>query len=136
MPANTRKPRNKSSAFEWISNESTEPFVSLDKQKRLYISARARKVMQLSALEPRVIVGYDAANRRLVIAKPDIVRAAGITPFKIDKKSYCSAKPIIEKINVADSDLPIRYFYVGRDFAEYAEGAFAFGQEGVTGADD
>lgn len=123
--------RNKSdgstqnATFQWISADSAEPYITIDNQQRLYLSAGARKTIGVDT-RSRIIVGYDKANKRVVIAKPEVVRVPNIRPFLLDKKAYCSARAIVQAIDFDYEDLPLRFAYVGRDFSEYDVGSYAF----------
>lgn len=123
-------PNNENAAFRWISNDSHgagAAYVTIDKNQRLYLSSGARDALKLPPNTPaRLIVGYDAANKRLVIAKPEVVRAADVKPFKFDKRSYSSARNFLRKAGVQLADLPKRYVLIGKEYAAYAEGSYAF----------
>ncbi len=115
-------------SFTWISytTENDNPYITVDSQKRLYLSSAAIKLIGLNAFPAQLIIGYDHANKRLVAAKPDVVRAVNVRPFSFDRRRYCSAKPFIRALALRDADLPLRFEYAGKDYANYAEGSFAF----------
>lgn len=72
----------------------------------------------------RLIAGYDFANNRIVLAKPEVVRVTNIKPFSFDKRGYSNAKYFVERANL--SGLPVRFVYTGKDYSEYPDGSFAF----------
>lgn len=119
----------KKADFQWITNRSTTPYVTLDNQMRLYVSKPARELIGLPDGKFRLIAGYDFANHRIVLAKPEIVRATNIEPFSFDKRAYSKAKQFVEKARLEGS-LPLRFTYAGKDYADYPSGAFAFVREG------
>lgn len=119
--------------FEWITNKSTIAYVTIDKQRRLYISKSAKELMGLTDEKFRLIAGYDFANNRVVLAKPEVVRVTNVKPFKFDKRGYSNAKYFVERANL--SDLPVRFLFKGKDYSEYPEGSYAFELEGSTPAD-
>lgn len=116
-------------AFEWISNESREgaAYVTLDSQKRLYMSEGAVKKLGLT-LPASMLIGYDKVNKRFIIAKPELVRAVNTKPFKFNKDQYAHARAVVKHIEVDESELPLRYYYVGKDFTDagYPDGAYVF----------
>ena len=71
--------------FEWISNDEA-PFLTVDNQRRIYFNAGARTLLGVKPYQ-RWLVGYDPANRRLILAKPEIVNAVNVVPFKIGRAS-------------------------------------------------
>lgn len=124
----------KHSSFEWITNRSTHSYITIDVMQRLYISKSARKLMNLPHGQFRLIAGYDFANDRIVLAKPEIVRVPNVEPFNFDKRSYSRVKHFVAKARLADM-LPLRFVYKGLDYADYPEGAYAFELEGAVPAD-
>jgi len=137
MPSNKSKINPKSSTapdakapegFRWISNESSNgAYITVDNQLRLYLSTGTRELLRLGAKMPaKLIIGYDAVNKRLVVAKPEVVRATDVKPFNFEKRSYSSARVFVREIGVSEADLPLRYNYVGKEYGEYPEGSFCF----------
>lgn len=122
--------------FAWITNKSTQAYVTIDNQRRLYISKPAKELIDLpDDSKFRLIAGYDFVNNRIVLAKPEIVRVTDIRPFKFDKRGYSNAKYFVERANILESDLPVRFIYRGKDYSEYPEGSYAFELEGSEPAD-
>jgi hypothetical protein len=121
-------------AFEWITNRSTEAYVTIDNQRRLYISKPTKELMNLPEGKFRLIAGYDYANNRIVIAKPEIVRVTDVKPFKFDKRGYSNAKHFVERANLGGK-IPVRFIYTGKDYSQYPEGSFAFQLEGYEAPD-
>lgn len=132
----TRGAEKESEGFVWISNESSFPYVTIDSHQRLYISSPAKKLLNLpeGKVNFRLITGYDFANNRIVLAKPEIVRVPNVKPFKFDKRSYSKAKTFVEKARLGGM-LPVRFKYVGKDFSELPAGSYAFELEGATAED-
>jgi hypothetical protein len=121
-------------AFEWITNRSTTAYVTIDNQQRLYISKPTKELMNLPDGKFRLIAGYDFANNRVVLAKPEIVRATNVKPFKFDKRGYSNAKHFVERANLIGK-IPVRFIYTGKDYSEYPEGSYAFQLEGYNAPD-
>ena len=124
----------KTQVFEWITNRSTEAFVTIDNLKRLYISRPAKDLMNIPDTKFRLIAGYDFVNDRIVLAKPEVVRIPDVKPFSFDKRGYSNAKYFVERANL-EAKLPVRFVFRGRDYANYPEGSFCFELEGSTPAD-
>lgn len=121
-------------SFQWITNQAVNPYVTIDSQQRLYISKPARDLMVLPDGHFRLIAGYDFANHRIVLAKPEVVRVPNVVPYNFDKKAYSKVKHFVEAARLGDS-LPIRFIYRGKDYSEYPQGAFAFEMAGATPED-
>ena len=137
MPSNKSKsnaPDAKApEGFRWISNESSAgAYITVDNQLRLYLSTGTRELLRLgpsgkeNGIPSKLIIGYDSVNKRLVVAKPEIVRATDVKPFNFDKRSYSSARVFVRELNISEADLPLRYNYVGKEYGEYPDGSFCF----------
>lgn len=119
--------------FRWISNESSAgAYITVDNQLRLYLSTGTRELLNLgpsgkeNGVPSKLIIGYDAVNKRLVVAKPEVVRATDVKPFNFDRRSYSSARVFVREIGVSGNELPLRYNYVGKEYGEYPSGAYVF----------
>lgn len=129
-------PKQKAPSITWISSDyPREPYVTIDNQKRLYISRPTRDLMSLPPGHFRLITGYDLVNKRIVLAKPEVVRVPDIKPFKFDKRSYTNAKPFVEQANL-EGALPKRFIYSGRDYSAYPDGSYVFTMEGFESPDE
>lgn len=122
----------KESQFKWITSEHPDltAFIAVDKQLRLYFNVGAQNKLKKTR---EVYVGYDYANRRLIVADPEIVRPANVKPHRIDKRGYASARPFIRAVGLHMRDLPVRYTYLGKDHS--VNGAHVFGLDGEAGED-
>lgn len=119
--------------FEWITNKSTAAYVTIDNQQRLYIAKPTKELMNIDEGKFRLIAGYDYANHRVVLAKPEVVRVPDVKPYKFDKRGYSNAKYFVERAGL--TGLPLRFVYKGKDYSEYPDGAYCFELEGSTPAD-
>jgi hypothetical protein len=105
-------------SFEWISARSSNTaYVTVDKQQRLYLSSDSVKLLQINEYPAQLFVGYDKANKRMVVGKAGIVRVPDVEPFKFDNRRYAYAKPFVRDIGLTKANLPLRYEYVGDDLA-------------------
>jgi hypothetical protein len=122
------------SAFKWISNVlSTGAYITIDSQRRFYLSSETRELLRLQPYG-WLIIGYDNVNKRLVVAKPDIVRATNVRPYKFDKRWYASARNFVGQAGLDVDELPNKYVYVGKDYSGI-DGSFAFQLEGYDAPD-
>lgn len=116
------------SPIQWISAEPVRAeYITIDSQQRLYLSAAACDLLNVpKAGHFALIVGYDAVNRRIVVAKPDIVRVPDVRPFSFDGRRYGHARAFVKQVELTADDLPQRYEYVGKDYGDAPRGSFAF----------
>ncbi|MEH6941657.1 hypothetical protein [Bacillus sp. JJ722] len=115
--------------------DSLRPAITIDSQRRIYLSAESRKLIGLNSHGYRLIVGFDKANQRIIVAKPEIVRVPDVQSFKFDKKHYTHAKRMVRELGFTDAELPLKFEYVGRDYSEYPSGAYAFQRVGFDAPD-
>lgn len=128
--------------FKWITSENPKEFayIAVDTQLRLYFNAATRQLLGIKPIRESTVpvnIGYDFANKRLVVADPNIVRPVNVKPHRIDKRGYSSARPFIKAVGLHKQDLPLRYIYLGKDYGGgmYPKGSFVFGVEGEVGED-
>lgn len=118
---------------EWISSKpASSEYITIDNQQRLYLSRGAEALIGV-ACPASLYVGYDKVNRRIIVAKPGIVRPTDVLPFNFDKRRYAHAKQFVRTIGNDPADLPMRYEYVGKDHA--IKGAHAFQLTGYDAPD-
>jgi hypothetical protein len=128
-----------SETFKWISSDesSGKAFITLDSQKRLNLSSGACDLLKLPKEgDFRLHVGYDPVNKRIVVAKPEVVRVTDVKPFKFDKRRYASGRPVLSATAIMPDELPLRYVYKGRDYAELPDGSYVFGLEDYEAPDE
>ncbi|MEK3887274.1 hypothetical protein [Bacillus sp. FSL K6-3431] len=111
--------------FEWISNvDANAPFLTVDSQRRIYFNSGTRALLGVEAHQ-RWLIGFDPANKRLILAKPDIVKAVNVAPFSVDKRFYMSARKFVDKLGLESSDLPMNFRFV--EHVTVANGAYPSG---------
>lgn len=127
----------KSRQFEWLSNDAP-PFLTVDNQRRIYVNSGCRNLLGIMPYQ-QWLVGYDYANKRLILAKDELVNAVNVVPFKVDKKYYIHAKKLTNKLGLGASELPIKFRFLvrvtsGKDV--YPAGSYVFEAEdgGADGA--
>jgi len=111
-------------SFQWISNDTTTgPYITIDAMRRFYLSSATRELFNGAK---SLIFGYDPVNKRLVVAKPDIVRAVNVKPYSFDKRWYSSARNFVAQAGIDVADLPLRFVFAGKDYADTPDGAYTF----------
>ena len=121
--------------LQWMQPDKLQPTITIDNQRRIYISTEARKLLGLNAPGFRLIFAFDKANQRIVVAKPEVVRAPDVMPFTFDKRNYAHAKRMVRDMGYSDAELPLKFEFVGKDYADYPDGAYAFGRVGFDAPD-
>lgn len=133
--AKSKAPDNQTpEGFRWISNDgaSGNAYITVDKQLRLYLSSGTRELLNLGPAgkkdgrPAKLIVGYDSVNKRIVVAKPEVVRVTDTKPFSFDKRSYGSARAFVRDAGIKENELPVRFNYVGKEYGAYPAGSYAF----------
>jgi len=116
------------SELRWITSITprNEPYVVIDKHLRIYFSITSQELLGLNRGSRFVHLGYDHANKRLIIAPANVVRPANVKPHRVDKRGYTSARPFIRQLGINESELPLKYDYIGKDYTDYPQGSFAF----------
>ncbi|WP_042399293.1 hypothetical protein [Geomicrobium sp. JCM 19037] len=125
-------------SIKWISAEPARgATITIDSARRITISAGATEVLNVSKDgQFALYVGYDSVNKRIALAKPDVVRQAELRPYNFDRRRYAYAKKLTQEIGIADADLPLRYEYIGRDYSGDPKGVHSFGLVGHTAPDE
>lgn len=110
--------------FEWISNDGdSTAFIAIDNQRRFYLSAGTRALLDNPTA---LILGYDKVNKRIIAAKPNVVRAVNVKPYSFDKRWYSSARNFVAQAGIDTADLPLRFVFAGKDYADTPDGAYTF----------
>jgi hypothetical protein len=122
------------SAFKWISNVTSNATITLDSQRRFYLASETRELLKLQPYGA-LIIGYDSVNKRLVVAKPDIVRAVNVKPYKFDARWYSSARNFVGQAGIDIAELPQKYVYVGKEYSDVPDGASVFQLAGYDAPD-
>ncbi|WP_226568165.1 hypothetical protein [Bacillus stratosphericus] len=119
--------------LEWISAVNETAYISLDKQRRIYVNSAARSLIGLPSNAPfKLAIGYDAEAQCLVVAKPEKVKT-DTQPFKFDKRAYNkAASRVLESAGLDGRELPLRFYLIGDGEASkqphlaYPQGTYAF----------
>lgn len=124
-------------AFEIYDNRgsrSGEKFIAVDNQARLYLSSSLQRELGCVGREIELYVAYDKVNKRIAIAKPDIVRQTGVNPMRFDaNRSYASARGFLRHNQIPAQ--PHRYYYDGNEKGGDFRGWMTFKLEGHSAPD-
>lgn len=119
--------------FTWITSElPADLFLTVDKFRRIYFSTDARNLIGVE-YSREIFLGYDFANKRMIVANPNTVRPTNVKPHKIDRRGYASARQFVKTLEISKRDLPLRFRYIGKDYT--VRGAYAFEMFGTEGED-
>lgn len=113
--------------FVWISADyaDTNAYIRLDTQLRFYFSLGAKtKIGERGKSMFPLNIGYDKANKRLIIAKPGVTRPTGVVEHRVDKRGYASARPFLRSLGFSEADLPLTFKFIGKDY--HVQGSYAF----------
>jgi hypothetical protein len=129
---------NKTSSIEWISSApARSEYITVDRQQRIYLSSAACALLRVDPAGGfALIFGYDAVNKRIIAAKPDVVRVPDVRPFGFTKQRYAHAKSFVRQANIDRADLPIRFEFVGKDYGDAPAGSFVFELAGFDAPDN
>jgi hypothetical protein len=94
-----------------------ELIITLDKSKRIYLSKPVQEFFGVDDPDKSLTVylGYDSVNKRICLAKPDVVRIPGKRPVTFGKFKFISARRFIDRFQIDLTDAPLHYRYVGQD---------------------
>jgi hypothetical protein len=90
--------------------------ITLDKMRRLRLSAAAIKELALTTFTP-VVVSVDVENKRIGVAKQELAKLPNASTVRPDKRGYlgvATGKKVLDKLALTDADLPAKFEYVGK----------------------
>jgi bifunctional DNA-binding transcriptional regulator/antitoxin component of YhaV-PrlF toxin-antitoxin module len=95
------------------SNPTRPLSITVDRQGRICLSAEFRRKLGVKDGEHITLyVSYDKVNKRIGLAKPDIIRLVNIRPYNFDKRGYSYAKKFLRD-NEIPYDTALNYEYDG-----------------------
>ena len=97
--------------FEFVESDGV-PFITLDKERRFYLNASARKLIGVKPHD-RVAVAFSIAEQSLAIVKPGAVDDlhAEISQYFVDKRYYMSARRFARRYVFAAEQGPYEFVY-------------------------
>lgn len=91
----------------------TDPYIATDKYGRLRLSAGLVDMLSTRGMAIKLYVGFDKANKRIALGKPDVVKPTDARPLTFDAaKNYAYAGAFYHK-----HAIPLgyaRYIYDGK----------------------
>lgn len=97
--------------FEFVPSDGV-PFITLDNQRRFYLNASARKLIDVKPHD-RVAIAYNAAEAALAIVKPGAVSDAHVSmsQYFVDKRYYMSARKFAANYAYPPEQAPYEFVY-------------------------
>jgi hypothetical protein len=114
----TNKPAKSTSNLEatlipFSNDRADTSFITVDRQGRLCLSSKLRKDLGNIGNNVAMYVSYDKVNKRIGLAKPDIVRLTNTRPFTFDKnRGYAMARNFLKAAAISYNEAS-RYVYDG-----------------------
>lgn len=105
--------------------------ITIDKNRRIYLNKPLQSYLNCKGKPIKLHLGYDPANRRIAIAKPEILRLTNHRPVTFSKYSFISARPFIERFKIPYEQGPLHYYYFGDE-----DGWMTFQLEGHIAEDE
>jgi hypothetical protein len=101
-----------------INNESNrfgEKYLTIDKQKRLQLSAALRKELNIHGVPSWIVIAIDVENMRIGIVKQELAKVTNVKAFKLDQRGYCSGRYVMDKVNLNVDGTPYRFIDAGTE---------------------
>jgi hypothetical protein len=106
-----------------------EPYVATDRHGRLRLSSATVSMLSARGVGIKLYVGYDKANRRIALGKPDVVKPTDAQPLSFDKsRHYANISAFMKRHQLPFES--VKYVYDGK-----YEGWLMFKQAGYTAPD-
>lgn len=102
------------SGFEFVPSDGA-PFITLDKQRRFYLNATTRKLLDIKPYH-RLSIAYNPAEKALAIVKPSahLINAdvhASTAQYVVDKRYYLSARRFAKDYAYSMESAPYEFAY-------------------------
>lgn len=113
----------------WAGGRTDEPFIVSDKFGRLRMSSGLIEMLSCKGASISLYVGYDSANKRIALGKPDIVRPTDSKAVNFDAaRHYGNVRGFMLKHRLPLDK--VRYVYDGK-----SEGWLLFKREDYRAPD-
>lgn len=104
--------------------------VTVDKNGRLYLNRELQRALGCEGKPIKLYLAYDPVNKRIGLAKPDVVRLTDTRPVSFDaNRSYASVRGFLQRFNIPH-DRSYRYIWDGME-----DGWWTFRLEGYDAPD-
>lgn len=92
-----------------------EPAITIDRQGRLYLNKALQRELGCENQAIKLYLAYDPVNKRIGLAKPDVVRLTNHRPVSFDKsRSYAMVRSFLQRFQIP-YDKSYRYIYDGKE---------------------
>lgn len=93
--------------FETVPSDSA-PFITLDKQRRFYLNASLRKLIDVKSYD-RVSIAYNPETRSLAILTGESAEAIPASSYFVDKRYYMSARRFCAEYRYTPDSAPYTF---------------------------
>jgi hypothetical protein len=108
------------------------PAITVDKQARIRLNKPLRRELGCEGRSIKLYLAYDPVNKRIGLAKPDVVRLTDHRPVTFDgQRGYATVTGFLRKFQIP-YDKTYRYTYDGKE----GDGWWTFRLEGYDAPDD
>ena len=96
--------------FEIVPSDSV-PYITLDNQRRFYLNASARRLMDVKPYE-RLALAYNSIDRAIAVLRPnENGEDYALSNYNVDKRYYMSARHFARNYGYPPEDAPYSFVY-------------------------
>ena len=96
--------------FEIVPSDSV-PYITLDNQRRFYLNASARRLMDVKPYE-RLALAYNSIDRAIAVLRPnESGEDYALSNYNVDKRYYMSARHFARNYGYPPEDAPYTFVY-------------------------
>lgn len=94
---------------------SGEMVLTVEKTQRITLNRPLQRYLGTEGKPIKLYLGYDPVNKRIAIAKPDVVRLTDHRPVNFNKSGTVSARKFLDRFQIEYKDGPYHYLYDGNE---------------------
>jgi len=96
--------------FEIVPSDSV-PYITLDSQRRFYLNASARRLMDVKPYE-RLALAYNSIDRAIAVLRPnESGEDFALSNYNVDKRYYMSARHFSKQYGYDADKAPYTFVY-------------------------
>ena len=96
--------------FEIVPSDSV-PYITLDNQRRFYLNASARRLMDVKPYE-RLALAYNSIDRAIAVLRPnENGEDYALSNYNVDKRYYMSARHFSKQYGYDSDKAPYTFVY-------------------------
>lgn len=99
-------------------SRSRGKYLTIDKSRRLALSAGLRKELNKDGTTFSIYVGYNVDRKVLAICNSELYQPSNCALLKVDKRGYTNGKGIVDKLSLDMTKAPIRFEDIGKIHAD------------------